>query len=63
MIDLANKSNPYDDVIFLHMDIGDITEYEDNSFDYSIMCQVIHELPSDEQAKVVTELMKVGEKQ
>lgn len=62
MIDFAKKSNPYDDVIFLHMDIGNITEYEEHSFDYSIMCQVIHELPSNEQIKVLTELMRVGRK-
>ena len=60
MIDFAQKSNPYDDVIFLHMDIGNVTGYEENSFDYSIMCQVIHELPADQQIKVINELMRVG---
>ncbi len=62
MINFANKSNCYDDVNFLQMDIGNITEYGENSFDYSIMCQVIHELPSDKQINVINELMRVGRK-
>lgn len=49
MIDHAKKSNPYNDVIFSHMDISNIKEYEENSFNYSIMCQVIHELRSDKR--------------
>lgn len=62
MIDFARKSNPYDDVIFAHMDIGNITEFEENSFDYSVLCQVIHELPQDMQFNVIRELIRVGRK-
>jgi len=62
MIDFANKSNCYDDVKFLHMDIGNISGYGEDSFDYSIMCQVIHELPSDKRMNVINELMRVGRK-
>lgn len=62
MIEFAKKSNPYDDVIFSHMDISNITGHGENSFDYSIMCQVIHELPSDKQIKVINELVRVGRK-
>jgi ubiquinone/menaquinone biosynthesis C-methylase UbiE len=36
MLDFASKSNPYDDVKFLHMDISNITEYRETSFDYSV---------------------------
>ena len=61
MIDFARKSNPYNNVTFLHMDISNITEYEENSFDYSIMCQVIHELPSDKQLEILAELMRIGQ--
>jgi ubiquinone/menaquinone biosynthesis C-methylase UbiE len=60
MIDFAKKSNPYADVNFLHMDVGDITGCEEQSFDYSVMCQVIHELPQDKQPKVVNELLRVA---
>ena len=60
MIDFARKSNPYKDVCFLHMDISDLAEYKDKSFDYSIICLVIHELPSDKQLDVIKELMRVG---
>jgi len=62
MIDFASKTNPYDDVKFLHMDIGNITMYEENSFDYSVLCQVIHELPSDNRMNVIKELMRIGKK-
>jgi ubiquinone/menaquinone biosynthesis C-methylase UbiE len=62
MIDFAKKSNPHGDVNFLHMDVGDITGCEEHSFDYSVMCQVIHELPSDKQLKVVNELLRVARK-
>jgi ubiquinone/menaquinone biosynthesis C-methylase UbiE len=62
MLDFAEKSNPYDDVEFKHMDMTNIEEYEDNSFDYSVMCQVIHELPTDKQPKAVSELMRIGKK-
>ena len=60
MLKFARKSNPYDDVQFLHIDIGNITDYRANSFDYSIVCQVIHELPTDKQINVINELMRVG---
>lgn len=62
MLDFASKSNPYDDVKFLHMDISNITEYQENSFDYSVMCQVIHEMPAYMQPKVISELMRIGRK-
>ncbi len=62
MLDFANKANPYDNVKFLHMDISNITAYQENSFDYSVMCQVIHEIPADKQPKVLSELMRIGRK-
>ena len=62
MLDFANKSNPYTDVKFLHMDITNITEYPQNSFDYSIMWQVIHELSAGMQLKAMSELARIGKK-
>ncbi|MFC1925352.1 class I SAM-dependent methyltransferase [Chloroflexota bacterium] len=62
-IDFAKKTNTYDDVDFLHMDITDITEYEkyeDNSFDYSLMCQVFYMLPSNKRLEVLAELMRIA---
>jgi ubiquinone/menaquinone biosynthesis C-methylase UbiE len=38
MLDFANKSNPYDDVKFCHVDISNLAKYEENSFDYAVMC-------------------------
>jgi len=62
MLDFAERSNPYDDVKFMHMDVTNIEEYPENSFDYSVMCQVIHELPAVKQPKAVSELMRIGKK-
>lgn len=62
MLDFANKSNSYNDVKFMHMDICNIQEYQENSFDYSVMCQVIHELPADKQIQAISELMRIGRK-
>jgi ubiquinone/menaquinone biosynthesis C-methylase UbiE len=62
MIDFANKSNNYKEIEFLHMDIGNINAFGKNHFDYSIMCQVIHELPEDKRINVIKELMRVGRK-
>lgn len=60
MLDFANKSNPYNDVKFLHIDISNIAEYPKNGFDYSVMCQVIHEIPADKQPKVISEVMRIA---
>ena len=58
----AEKSRPDDDVTFLHMDVSDIREYPDNSFDYSVMCQAIHEVPAEKQVAVISELMRIAGK-
>ena len=42
------------------MDVSDISECEDNSFDYSVMCQVIHEIPADKQPAVISDLMRIA---
>ena len=60
MIDFANHMNKHEDVSFLHMDITNLSEYRENSFDYSIMCLVIHELPADKRIDAIKELMRVG---
>jgi ubiquinone/menaquinone biosynthesis C-methylase UbiE len=62
MLDFASKLNPFSDVKFLHMDISNIKEYRKNSFDYAIMCQVIHEMPAGKQPEVIGELMRIGKK-
>jgi ubiquinone/menaquinone biosynthesis C-methylase UbiE len=62
MLNFASKSNTFNDVKFLHMDIGNIREYGENSFDYAVMCQVIHEMPADKQPEVIGELMRIGKK-
>jgi hypothetical protein len=60
MVDFAQNSNPYDDVGFLHRDSRSIPDFEENAFDYAIMCQVIHELPLNTQLQAVSELMRLA---
>ncbi len=58
-LSFAERSTPDDKVKFVHMDVSN-TAYPDDSFDYSVMCQVIHEIPSDKQPSVVSELMRIA---
>jgi len=60
MISFAQDSNPYDDVSFLHGDARSILDFEENAFDYAVMCQVIHELPLNTQLQAVSELTRLG---
>ncbi len=62
-LDFAKKYNPYDDINFLHMDVCDISEYkkyDDNIFDYSVMCNVLYILPLNKRLEVLAELMRIG---
>ena len=61
-LDFAERSIHDNNVKFVHMDVSDISEYKDNSFDYSVMCQVIHEIPADKQPAVISELMRIASK-
>ncbi|MBN2363924.1 class I SAM-dependent methyltransferase [candidate division WOR-3 bacterium] len=62
MINFAKKLNVYSDVEFLHMDLENITVFGENHFDYSIMCQVIHELRPDKQMNVLNEIKRISRK-
>ncbi|OGD53383.1 hypothetical protein A3K80_05345 [Candidatus Bathyarchaeota archaeon RBG_13_38_9] len=62
MIVFAQRKNPYDDVVFLHRNVGNISDYKDNYFDFTVMCMVIHELPLDKQVEAMYELMRLGRK-
>lgn len=62
MIDFAQKTNPYNDVTFLHRDAGRIADHLQNDFDFAVMCMVIHELSWDKQIEVLTELTRLAKK-
>ena len=68
-IDLSNKmlafaqaSNTYEDVLFLHRDATDMSEFSDNVFDYAIIMNVIHEMYPEIQTKLLKEAVRVSKK-
>ncbi len=62
MLEFARKSNPFQDLMFVHKDATDLTEYGDNSFDYVTMLMFIHELNKSQQALVLKEALRVARK-
>jgi ubiquinone/menaquinone biosynthesis C-methylase UbiE len=62
MLEFAKKSNPFQDITFVHKDATDLTSYEDNLFDYATMLVVIHELNNLQQALMLKESLRVAKK-
>lgn len=60
MLDFARFNNPFDEVEFLHQDATDMRDLQDESFDYVIMTNIIHELMPDDQLKMLQEGFRVG---
>ena len=62
MLRFAEKSNLYNDIMFLHMDAADLSGMADHSFDYATMLFLIHELPREQQSRVLREAFRVADK-
>jgi len=62
MLEFAQKSNPFEDVTFIHEDATDLSVFKDKSFDYATMLMVIHELPGAIQVLVLKEALRVARK-
>lgn len=60
MLRFAEKRNQGDGVKFLHRDAADLSEFEDDSFDYATLLFVIHELPREAQRRVLGEAVRVA---
>ena len=60
MLEYAMSINSYEDVKFLHQDATNMKDIQNDSFDYVILLNVIHELWSHEQLSVIKESMRVG---
>ena len=60
MLDYAMSINAYDDVKFLLQDATNMSDIQNDSFDYVILLNVIHELWPQEQLHVVKESSRVG---
>jgi ubiquinone/menaquinone biosynthesis C-methylase UbiE len=62
MIEFAKKNSPYEDIQFIHQDATNLTDFEDNSFDYVVASLIIHEMFADAQQQLVREAWRVGRK-
>jgi ubiquinone/menaquinone biosynthesis C-methylase UbiE len=60
MIDFARKSNPFQDVTFIHGDANDLGVFSDGSFNYATMLMLMHELPSSQQTLILKEALRVA---
>lgn len=61
MLEYARSINPFDDVEFLHQDATNMHDLRDDSFDFVLILNVIHELMLDEQLKMLQEAFRVGQ--
>ncbi len=62
MLEFARKSNPFQDVTFVHKDATDLSTFGDHSFDYATMLMIMHELPRPQQIRILTEALRVAKK-
>jgi ubiquinone/menaquinone biosynthesis C-methylase UbiE len=60
MLEFARKSNPFQDVTFVHVDATDLNTFGDHSFDYATILFLLHELPIQQQVRVLKEALRVA---
>ena len=60
MLDFARKTNPFQDITFVHEDATDLHIFEDNSFDFATMLMIMHELQRPQQISVIKEALRVA---
>jgi ubiquinone/menaquinone biosynthesis C-methylase UbiE len=62
MLEFARRSSPYPEVTFRHEDATDLSAFQDLSFDYSTILNVMHELSRAQQGAVLMEALRVARK-
>lgn len=62
MVDYAKKHHHDSAIIFQQQDATDLSQFEDNHFDYTITCKMMHELPTDKGLQVMKELCRLGKR-
>ncbi len=62
MLEFARRSTPYTDIIFRHEDAADLEAFQDLSFDYCAILNVLHELSRAQQGAVLKEALRVARK-
>jgi len=61
MLNFARAQNRFDDIRFLHQDATELTDLQNEHFDYVIVAQIIHELPKEAQLKMLKQAWRVGD--
>jgi ubiquinone/menaquinone biosynthesis C-methylase UbiE len=60
MLDFARKTNPFQDITFIHEDGTDLHTFNDNSFDFATMLMIMHELQRPQQISIIKEALRVA---
>jgi SAM-dependent methyltransferase len=60
MLQFARRANPFDDVRFVHGDAADLAGIADAAFDYATVLLLLHELPRERRARVLSEGLRVA---
>lgn len=60
MLHFAKRTNPFDDVSFVHGDATDLAGIADAAFDYATVLLLLHELPRDRRVRVLSEGLRVA---
>lgn len=60
MLEFARRTNPYQDISFLHEDATDLHSFGDKSFNFATMLMIMHELPRPQQISVLKEALRVA---
>lgn len=60
MLQFAKRTNPFEDVGFLHGDATDLGGIADAAFDYATVLFLLHELPRERRVRVLREGLRVA---
>ncbi len=60
MLEFARKTNPFQDVTFVHEDATDLHAFGDKSFDYATMLMLMHELKRPQQICILKEALRIA---
>ncbi len=61
MLEFARKTNPYQDITFIHEDATDLHNFGDNSFNFATMLMIMHELQRPQQISVLKEALRTAQ--
>jgi ubiquinone/menaquinone biosynthesis C-methylase UbiE len=62
MVEFAKEHSPFEDIQFIHQDATNLTDFQDDSFDYVVASLIIHEMHAEAQQQMIKEAWRVGRK-